>query len=408
MALTQNFPDENEGPAILGTTIAVTTLALFTLIIRLYVRFHMIKNVGWDDYVMMAAMCLCVAGQAIIIPQVHFGAGRHINHIPPKDFQTAFKLNFISQPIYLIAISFVKLSIGFFLLRVAVTPFYRRTIISVMVFMALYTTACFLTILLQCTNLAVQWDPTAKGTCWGATTLKALGYTNAALNITTDLLFAIIIPIPMILGIQMNRRTKGSIIGILGLGIFATAAALVKVGYLTEYGKTGDWLWDSRNITIWTVLECNIGVIAGNLPTMKPIFRRVLGLTYGRGSRDRTTPKYLSRPYAPGTGHHSAKNYNSLYSDKTQEGDFRPYGADETHMMTNITAHKERSTSRSSFQEENPGKTSTESVSWLNDHTMGKMRGITKTTEVNVSDSGGPTDSLEEVMPPERRAVHMV
>jgi hypothetical protein len=35
------------------------------------------------------------------------------------------------------------------------------------------------TIVLQCTNLNVLWDPTAKGTCWTGDTLKALGYTNA-------------------------------------------------------------------------------------------------------------------------------------------------------------------------------------------------------------------------------------
>lgn len=101
--------------------------------------------------------------------------------------------------------------------------------------------------MLQCTNLAVQWDPTVKGTCWSAHTIQALGYTNIACNITTDLLFAIVIPVPMLWHVQMNRRQKVTIIAILGLGIFATAAAVVKVTFLPNYGKTGDWLWDSRN-----------------------------------------------------------------------------------------------------------------------------------------------------------------
>lgn len=42
------------------------------------------------------------------------------------------KLNFISQPIYLLAICFVKISVGFFLLRIAVRPFFRRLIIGIM------------------------------------------------------------------------------------------------------------------------------------------------------------------------------------------------------------------------------------------------------------------------------------
>jgi hypothetical protein len=47
-----------------------------------------------------------------------------------------------------------------------------------MVFMGVYTLGCFLTIMFQCTNLAVQWDPKAKGTCWTPQTLKTLGLTN--------------------------------------------------------------------------------------------------------------------------------------------------------------------------------------------------------------------------------------
>jgi hypothetical protein len=42
------------------------------------------------------------------------------------------KLNFITQPIYLFATCFLKLSIGFFLLRIAVKAFYKRLIIGIM------------------------------------------------------------------------------------------------------------------------------------------------------------------------------------------------------------------------------------------------------------------------------------
>ena len=34
----------------------------------------------------------------------------------------------------------------------------------------------------------------------------------------------------------------------------ATAAALIKTSFLPSYGRTGDWLWDSRNLTIWTAV----------------------------------------------------------------------------------------------------------------------------------------------------------
>jgi hypothetical protein len=41
-------PIENEGPKILGATLAVTLTALLTFVTRLYVRIRLIRNVGWD------------------------------------------------------------------------------------------------------------------------------------------------------------------------------------------------------------------------------------------------------------------------------------------------------------------------------------------------------------------------
>ena len=66
---------------------------------------------------------------------------------------------------------------------------------DVTVFMGVYTFGCILTVLLQCTNIAMIWDPTAKGTCWTVTQIKILGYLNTALNMVTDLAFSIGIPV---------------------------------------------------------------------------------------------------------------------------------------------------------------------------------------------------------------------
>lgn len=392
-----NYPNENQGPAILATTLTVTSLALVTLIIRLFVRIRMIRNVGWDDYTMISAMALCVAGQAVIIPEVHYGAGKHINYIPPANFVKGLKYNFITQPIYVCAISIVKISVGFFLLRVAATPLFRRTIQSVMVFMGIYTVICLCTIVFQCTNPAMLWDSSAKGKCFSPQTLRGLGYTNVALNITTDLLFSIIIPIPMLWNVQMNIRTKSSIIAIMSLGIFATAAAVVKTSYLPSYGKKGDWLWDSRNITIWTVIESNTGIVAGNLPCMKPLFHRVLGSIYGSGSRSQ--PSHV-KYYGRGTDH-SVNDYNSLGSRKTEEG-YGPgpnFSGDETHMMTRISAQQK---SAVSLGNDNESNMSDESVSRLEGSTMG----ITKTTTTKVSFISS-TEVKEEMMP-ERNVAHAI
>ena len=88
----------------------------------------------------------------------------------------------------------------------------------------------------------------------------------------------------MLWKLQVSFRTWVTLLCILGIGVFACAAASVKVSYLPNYGKEGDLLWDSRYITIWTAVELNVAITAASLPCLKPVFKKLLASKYGRGS----------------------------------------------------------------------------------------------------------------------------
>ena len=92
---------------------------------------------------MSLAMSLAIVGEGLIWGSTIYGAGRHMGDIPPEHISTGLKLNFISQPVFLIAICVVKLAVGSTLLRIASSTVYRRIIIGIMVFMGFYTIGCF-------------------------------------------------------------------------------------------------------------------------------------------------------------------------------------------------------------------------------------------------------------------------
>ncbi|KAE8146930.1 hypothetical protein BDV25DRAFT_143227 [Aspergillus avenaceus] len=287
------LPDESQAGRILAATSIVTGFAFATVLARMYVRIFIIRNVGFDDYTMLLTMALSISGWAIIIPEVIYGAGRHTVYVQDTAV-IAQHLNFATQAIYMWAIGLVKVSIGLFLLRFAPRKGYKVFIWVVIVLMLLYTTICFFTLVFQCKDIRKIWDPSIDSTCFTPIQLLKLSYTNTALNILTDLIFAIL-PASMLRHLQVNRRVKASLICILGLGIFACAAAFVKVSVLPNYGRTGDFLWDYSTLTIWVVVECNMGIIAGSLPTLKPLFKQVLG---SYGSRSKTLPyTYGSKQY---------------------------------------------------------------------------------------------------------------
>ncbi|KAF5011997.1 hypothetical protein FDECE_1937 [Fusarium decemcellulare] len=388
-------PDENGSTDILAATVFIVSLATVVVLARLYVRFFIIRNTGWDDGFMIASIALAWAGQGVIVAQVSHGAGRHVGDVDPDVYMIGMKLNFISQPIFLIAICVVKLSVGCALMRIASTKFYRVLILSIMGFMAFYTIGCFFTIMFQCTDIRILWDPSVKATCWSKSTLQGLSFTNSALNILTDILFAIVIPTPMLWNLNVHFRTRVTLIGILGLGVFACAAAFVKLGYVTNYGKLGDWLWDSRNITIWTCVELNVGIIAGSLPCLRPIFRRFLGSTYGRSSK-KTQPSGATNNYARGTLR-SGNNWHTLSSgrrgddtgDETSSQKAINTGIQEYELHERV-ASPSGIMSKTTILTEIDAKTSDESVDrvgYSGRYHAGITKTMTTTVEVSKSDS---------------------
>ena len=59
-----------------------------------------------------------------------YGGGRHMMYIPPQDIPFALKINFVTQPLYVLAITMTKFSIGMYLLRLTVEKVYRQVIIG--------------------------------------------------------------------------------------------------------------------------------------------------------------------------------------------------------------------------------------------------------------------------------------
>ncbi|RNJ59498.1 hypothetical protein D7B24_002504 [Verticillium nonalfalfae] len=259
--------DLNRGPEILGVCGAMVGLALVFVVLRVYVRVAIIRQLGWDDYCMIVAMAVMFAEMMVIIPQVGYGAGRHVEFIEPKsNVVEGLRLNFVTQPLCLIALCLTKVSVGLFLLRMTPSARFRKFILGVMVFTVLSATG----------NLPYAWDISIpNGQCIPPAHLKFAAFFNSSVSVVTDFIFAVL-PVPILWNVQLNWKVKSAVAAILSLGIFATAAAIVKITFLGQYGKHGDFLFDSSDLTIWTTVEICTAIVAACIPCLKPLFKAML------------------------------------------------------------------------------------------------------------------------------------
>lgn len=134
MTTTPPPPDVDRGPQILAICGSMTGLAVLFVLLRLFVRVRIVRSTGWDDYFMVAAAAVLLVEMMVIVPEVWYGAGRHVEYIqPPSHVVTGLHLNFVTQPLCLVGLCLTKVSVGLFLLRLTPSRRFRVFIWGVIV-----------------------------------------------------------------------------------------------------------------------------------------------------------------------------------------------------------------------------------------------------------------------------------
>jgi hypothetical protein len=113
----------------------------------------------------------------------------------------------------------------------------------------------------------------------------------------------------------------------------ACIAGIVKITMLPSYGRSGDFLYDSAGLTIWTTTELNVGILAGSIPCLKPLYKILLEKSGCVRKDSPTDTPYFSYDMQ-GSGVRSSHAYGN---DSQIEGDesganmqtFRTHGAHE-------------------------------------------------------------------------------
>ncbi|KAK6080981.1 hypothetical protein SCUP515_03123 [Seiridium cupressi] len=215
---------------IVGTMMGLSTICVF---LRIYVRGVMIKMFGLDDGVIVLAFLAAMGSMMCLVAETKYGAGRHFSDITLDEFSQLSYWQYIHGPLLVSGISLVKISLGFFLLRFVQGLWYKRFIIFMIV-----------------------------------------------MNIITDAVF-LLLPVPVIVGLQVNKRTKASLLFILSLGSFACVASIVRVYVGSHLFQDFDYTW-AYAFFIWNYAELHTAIIAACLPALRPLFASMLENTSRR------------------------------------------------------------------------------------------------------------------------------
>ncbi|RDW58690.1 hypothetical protein BP6252_13166 [Coleophoma cylindrospora] len=323
----------NNAPRIIIINAIFTGVALLVIIARMYVRIAMLKTVGADDHVIMSSMALGVGVLICVIGECYWGKGKHVLAILPQNMVKLLHWQFFHSILVTIGISLVKISLASFLSRLVTNKIIKRFLIGAIIFLVLFTISSAGTIIFSCIPISATWDPAAapNAKCFSRTTFTDIGLFNSIVNIFTDVIFACL-PIPIVWNLQLNTRTRVTLVGVLSLGFFACACAIVKTVLQFHFYSNTDFTF-TDSYFIWNNIELSVGIIGASLPALRPLFASLLESTKdfatrrtGLGSSSNAHRRYyahidrIGMESMPRTKN-TANNYNVTVSSRSALGE---------------------------------------------------------------------------------------
>ena len=146
---------------------------------------------------------------------------------------------FICELLYVVATTVTKVAIAAYFLRLSSKRYQRVVIYSTLAAVMVFSTMYFFFLMFQCSPINFLWTKyteDGRGTCLNSTTLSAVTYAHCAMSAITDWSFGIL-PIFFVWRMQMNPRTKFSVILILSLGFLYVLVSISLVTANTNQCK---------------------------------------------------------------------------------------------------------------------------------------------------------------------------
>lgn len=153
----------------------------------------------------------------------NLGIGKHLVNVTMNEFLIGRKWAWLSQIFYYGALGCVKCAIVALYHRLASMPKHKTVLKWIGGVVLAHTIAAVITTAHICNPVAIMWQPTFPVGCID---ILSFNYFNATFHIFTDLLLAVL-PIPILKGLQINRKRKVALVVVFAVGaltIFCTIA----------------------------------------------------------------------------------------------------------------------------------------------------------------------------------------
>lgn len=281
---------EDRGPAVFAVTTATLVLASTFVIARLICRQFIVKNISWDDRIIILAWFIAFGLSFTINFGSRKGLGRHDEDVRDEDWGTLRRCEYVFSVLYNPALMATKTSILIFYLRISRNTQKILRLASWVTLGVVNVAGTVLTFMniFQCRPINAAWSVWEdESKCIPLLTEFICA---SPVNIVTDLAI-LALPIPVLTGMRLPPRQKTILVLTFGLGIFVTIVDVVRIYYLqqaiwsaptsptndpnSKFGQE-EFAYNASLSLMWSAVEVNIGMTCACIPTLKPLIIKIL------------------------------------------------------------------------------------------------------------------------------------
>ncbi|KAF7679772.1 alpha beta-hydrolase [Alternaria burnsii] len=306
--------------------IPIITLIIFSsvfVLLRLGINWRNRNFFLLTDHLLWTGQVIAVAGAACCYRMAEVGGGRHIwdPMLTPRNLETYLYYLWLGQLLNLYGMALVKLSVCAYIFMLDFSRTFR-IIIWASVVIHILVNVVFPTVILfgECTPYTKHWDVagTKPGSCWSATPRVISGYSGAAVNILTDLLYTMS-PLIYIARVQLPKRTIWGVRAVFLCGLITTTISAMKLYEMKSLNESPDPTYSSVNLSVFAIAEVFVGVFTACLPPLRKTFenllRKVLPTSITGGSGKGSRQSYALQNTGPQMSGKSSKRKHDTDDD---------------------------------------------------------------------------------------------
>ncbi|KAH7226832.1 hypothetical protein BKA60DRAFT_605090 [Fusarium oxysporum] len=268
-------PVRNKTPIFINVTIVLGVISGVATALRLWSKFFFTKTeLGLDDLFIVLTLFIGMPSTAMNIHgTAGHGEGRDIWTLEFDDI-TQFGFYFwLLEIFYFAQVSLLKTSLLFFYLRIFPGTA-QKLLWGTIIFNSVFGVLFMFLAAFQCTPVSyfwLNWDGEHKGTCMNST---AIGWANASISVAVDV-WMLAVPMWYLRKLKLHWKKKIGVAAMFIVGTFVTVVSIIRLQFLVDLGSSHNPTYDQTDISIWSTVEINVGIICASMPALRVILVRM-------------------------------------------------------------------------------------------------------------------------------------